>query len=159
MWRHVQEKDVSMVPLADMTRDQLLEIVDVAERRWAEGPPTDTRRWSKTQMVAYVESLRPDKRAPRKKLAERRATRLKTHRGVGKYCLTLLATITGHTPDGLPIGLSYNRMVRMAQRRFPDSAVDERHLRWYASKARLEARLSGVELVMPVHRKRSVWVE
>lgn len=71
---------------------------------------------------------------------------MKRNTGVGRYCRELLAR---EASPGM--GLSYQKIVQMARRKFPDSAVDERHVRWYAAKMRSD------EEKIPADRGRSRW--
>lgn len=140
-----------IVSLAKMTMANLREVIDVMERR-AEGDPADTSGWTREQLIQYIEALRPVPPTRRPRPERVRKARMKKNLGVGKFCLDMLARVVGRTLSDAPVGLSYNKMVQMAQKKFPDSAVDERHLRWYAAKARRDG------LTIPVERERSRWM-
>lgn len=137
------------IPLDMMTDDNLRDIVGVMERR-ARKMPANTARWGRRKIVRYINSLkRPDPIKPPRV----RKKRMKKNLGVGKYCRdVLLSAVIGKTADGHPIGHSYMEMTKMAQAKFPDSAVDERHLRWYATQARADG------MNIPVYRRKSVWI-
>lgn len=137
-----------MIPLRDLTMENLRDMAATLERRARVRVSEETRLWPRARLVKYIEELRPPER---QKLPRAKRPRMPKNLGVGKYCRDLLAKVIGHTEDQLPIGLSYNEMVRRARKKFPDSCVDERHLRWYAAKMRREDQL------IPVHRKRSRW--
>lgn len=130
--------------------ENLREIVDVMERR-ADGPPCETAGWTRDELIHYIEALRPTPPARRPRVVRIRRPRMARNLGVGRYCQALLAKVVGRDDEGHEWGLSYEKMVKMAQRKFPDSAVDERHLRWYAAKMRREG------MTPPVYRERSRW--
>lgn len=142
----------AFTPLRRLTVENLRQMVDRLERRRgrATDSVSDTRGWPKARLVGYLEAKAPPER--QKPLPRVRKQRMPKNLGVAKFCYGLLAVVTGHTEDKLPIGLSYNEMVKRAQAKFPDSCVDERHLRWYASKMRRENH------VIPSHRGRSKWI-
>lgn len=136
-------------PLSRMSREDLEAVARRMERR-AVGEPEDLRKMTREQLVAYSESLRQPV-APR--LSKKRAagSRMPKNRGVGRYCRELLARVIETNADG-PVGLSYNKMVKMAAQKFPDSRVDEKHLRWYAAQMRRDNK------TIPVERRRSRWI-
>ncbi len=133
------------IPLGRLSNSDLRQIVETAERKRGRAT-TDTSDWPRSRLVSHIEAY-----APPAKQKRARRPRMAKNLGVGKFCQELLARVVGQTVDGLPIGLSYNVMVATAQKKFPDSCVDERHLRWYAAKMRREDHL------IPVHRGRSKW--
>lgn len=73
------------------------------------------------------------------------------NRGIGEYCREQLLVIKGKTEDGHPMGLSYESILKAAQKRFPESAVNRGHLRWYSSRMRE----NGIEV--PSYREKSDW--
>lgn len=141
----MKKKD-NFKPLADLTIAELQQLADRMLRYNSHrAVPTDgmTRR----ELIEYIESM--NKRwipKPRPKKGRRMPKNL----GVGKWCRAILAEVIGQGPHG-PIGHSYTEMVKMAQKKWPLSAVDERHLRWYATKAR------GEGIMIPSDRPRSSW--
>ena len=125
-----------MIALDKVTDSQLLEM---AFRKRA---PDVAAKWPRGRLIQYI-----DKQAPKVKVK----TRMKRNLGVRKFVYTLLERVVGETDDGLPIGLGYKKIVEMTHKKFPDSAVDKLHVRWYANKYRADGGL------IPVHRERSRW--
>ena len=123
-----------MIPLAQLTDRQLCEMA------WRRKAPLAALKWPRGRLIQYLEANGPKRK------------RMKKNLGVREYVYRLLERVIGETDDGLPIGLSYKKMVHMAQKKFPDSAVDERHVRWYANKYRADGG------IIPVHRERSRWI-
>ena len=146
-----------LISVDDMTADQLRELIERCERR-KNDTPADTHGWSRARLIAHIEFMQPAPRGPYKKKKKKKAVRRRKKKrmphnlGVGRHCLELLQRVIGHDREGHPLGLSYMEMMKMAQEKFPDSAVDERHLRWYAAKARRD------DVEIPVYRKRSRWI-
>ena len=136
-----------MKPLAQMTRAELEEIVVRLETK-ARARPSDLARMTREALCRRAESLYVPPRQKRPRVKRPRSPR---NLGIGRWCQALLAKIVGQGPHG-PIGLSYEKMVAMARRKFPMSAVDERHLRWYAAKMRREDKF------VPADRPRSNWL-
>src|SRR3990167_2876178 len=139
-----------MTPLRKMSKPDLIAVAIRMEVR-AEGTPADLERMTRGQLVAYIEALRPPERARLKK-ARLPAGRMPKNLGVGRWCRQQLSKIIGQTPDGHPVGLSYAKIVAAANRKFPMSAFDERHARWYAAQMRRDG------LMIPVERERSRWI-
>lgn len=139
----------NVIPLEAMTRPQLEEIAIRLENR-ADGDPSPIETMAPGDLVAYIESLKRPSAARPKKTRQKRP-RMPKNRGVGKYCRELVMRVVATGPDG-PIGLSYNKMTKMVRRKFPDSAADERHLRWYAAQLRREDKR------VPNNRERSRWI-
>lgn len=139
-----------VTPIEKMNERDLRELVDRMEMR-ADGAPANTRGWTRDQLVEYAESLRPGQQRRLKRERERRE-RMPRNRGVGKHARELLMFEACRNSDGFPVGLSYAEIVDLVRDEFPDSAFDERHARWYATKMRSEG------LMIPVYRERSRWI-
>lgn len=136
-----------LIPLDKLTDDDLREIIDVMERRHK--AKVDSRGWPRASLIAHIQRIGPP---PVKAKPERRTKkRMPRNEGVAKYCREILTVVVGKDLDGHPVGLSYQKMTKMAQKKFPLSCVDERHLRWYACQMRSNG------MTPPVHRERSRW--
>ncbi len=144
----------TIMPLATLTDEQVREAAYTACRLKGNIRRLDRsvnlEVMNRAELIKYINSLAPVRSKCRLSPGK---PRMAKNKGVGRYCKELLRRVIG-TVEGTtqPIGLSYKQMVSMAQRKFPDSAVDERHLRWYATAMRAEGEM------IPVHRKRSSWV-
>ncbi len=109
--------------------------------------------WHKVTPLAVLNSKRDyidaiNRLSQKKKGSkDRRMPRL----GVGPYVKEILQQVVGKTADNFPIGLTYNEILDLAQTKFPESRVNARHVRWYASKLREQ----GIQ--PPVHRGMSKW--
>lgn len=134
-------------PLGDMSVAELREaVLNFSIRR---RKPADVDRMTRRQLVELAESLYVPPKPPRPR---KRRPRSPKNVGIGKWCQEMLAKVVGHDTSGQPIGIGYNELVKMARRKFPKSAVDERHFRWYAAKMRREDKF------IPVERPRSRWI-
>lgn len=135
--------------IEDMTRTELEDVVRLLESRGV-GAPLRLGNMTRADLAEYAVSLR---RPPRQRLKAPFVPRQRMPKnlGVGKHVRRLLAKVIAQSPDG-PVGYPYKRIVAMAQRKFPDSAVDERHVRWYAAQMRRD------DLTIPVNRARSNWL-
>lgn len=134
-----------------MTNEDLRQIVDIMERR-AKSGAADVTRWSRAELISYIESLRPIPKPKRVRPPRVRKPRMPRNTGVGRYCEEVLAIVVERDSEGHDWGLSYEKMTKMVQKEFPDSAADERHLRWYAAKMRRDGK------TIPVYRERSRWI-
>lgn len=139
-----------MISLDALTRDELEQIAVRMECRNAGCEPADTQKMTRKALVCYIESLKKPYRGLPKRPRVRKE-RMPKNLGVGKYCRELLARVIEEGPEG-PVGFSYNKMVDMVQKKFPQSAVDDRHLRWYAAQMRRD------DKKIPNNRKRSRWI-
>ena len=138
-------------PVGELSMDELRQLSDYL-LRVNKNAVEPTGRMTRSELIAYVESLRIRPGMARaKKPRVKKKTRMTRNLGVGRRCREILATVVGRGEHG-PIGLSYTKMVEMVQKEFPTSAVDERHLRWYATKARAEG------MAIPADRPRSSWL-
>ena len=122
-----------MIPLIKLTDD------DLREMAWRRRAPVAATRWPRSRLIQYLE------------FNGSRRKRMKRNLGIREYVYRLLERVIGHTDDGMPIGLGYKKIMLAARRKFADSAVDERHIRWYANKYRADGG------IIPVHRERSKW--
>lgn len=149
----VQAKLVGELDMAE-----LLELRNrLASRRLVrrERDPLPGWRGDREALIAEIERLRcREEREPlaMKKFARRKRTTM-AHSGVGRYVIKQLAIVIATNDDGFPVGLSYAAVLARTRRKFPESVVDEHHVRWYAAKARRE------NILIPVYRKRSYWSE
>lgn len=126
-----------MTPLDQVTDRQLVEMA------WRRKAPLAAARWPRGKLIQYLEARAPKVRGK---------MRMKKNLGIRTYVFAQLSRVVGETSEGFPIGLSYERIVRSAKKKFPDSAVGELHIRWYANKMRADG------YMIPVHRKRSRWI-
>lgn len=87
---------------------------------------------------------------------------LKKKVGVGGYCEELLAVVDHHvnidgekvdakTKGAIPVGLAYADILTRVTKKFPQSAVDANHLRWYNGRMRRN------DVFAPVNRIQSSW--
>lgn len=137
-------KQDKFIPRSKLTLKMLHEIAwrrQQVKRRFK--PLVDTTSMTRAEIISFIETMAPKERI--------RKARMPKNTGVGRYCQALLAKVISNGPDG-PIGLSYNKMVKMIAKKFPESAADERHLRWYAAKMRRD------DIRIPVERERSKWL-
>lgn len=143
-------RDKQVMNLDEMSDVELLELRNtLAARRLVRRERDPIGDAGRRALVVEIEAMAPQPRTirvPLVKPVERMA-----RRGVGKFCRELLAQVVGKTDEGEPLGMGYLRMLEVVRRRFPDSAVDEKHLRWYASQMRRDGH------VIPAWRERSRW--
>lgn len=131
-----------IIPVAEMTDGDMLDVA------WRCGAPAEATRWPRERLVEYIEAHEPP--CPQVYVSRGPRPRMPKNLGVGRYCREILATVIRTDASG-PWGLSYAEMMKMAKKKFPDSCVDERHLRWYAAQMRRE------DMTIPVNRERSSW--
>lgn len=116
-----------------MTVEQLREAVSVMSRRGGGSMPPRLRQWSRKRCIDWLNS---------------HAVPLAS---IGDFCRDLLRVVVGKTEEGYHVGLGYGKMKDIAQTHYPNSLVDEKHLRWYAHDMRDDGE------IIPVYRERSKW--
>lgn len=143
--------DSMMKALSDLSKEELKELYDNRARRKRRAVAR-TGREGRRQLVAMLETLAPkvykQKYKPR---PHKVRIPLMKRRGVGKFICAQLSVVIGRTPDGFPIGLSYEKILMATLTEFPESAADELHMRWYANRMRARGHM------IPVYRARSNW--
>ncbi len=142
--RHVDE--LTMAELWDIYRLVLSE----KRRKPTKSAWDGTRR----ELIEAIEKFAPGRvLIPVRKRSVRVARKVRhvARPGVGNTARELLQKVIGKTPDGEPVGMSYQAMLKIVKKKFPESKVSYAHLRWYATKLTLE------DVKVPAHRERSIW--
>ncbi len=125
-------------PLADMTIEELREAYARVAR--APAPLLLGRR----MLVRLIEGHAPP--PPKPKPAPKPRRPRMACRGVGRYVRELLALDVGGNR-----GLSYSVILKKTLKKFPESAVDQKHIAWYATSMRADNK------TIPTDRERSRW--
>lgn len=82
--------------------------------------------------------------------------------GIGAACYAMLGEVLYHADDdgtkhdkpfkgSHPVGIAYDKILTRIKHKFPESAVDRHHLRWYANRMR------ELDQPVPAHREKSHW--
>lgn len=97
------------------------------------------------------------------KLLPARGPKIKSKKlGIGAACYELLGKVLYYEDDGgvkhdapssgcHPVGIAYSKILKRVNDRFPESAVNRHHLRWYANRMR------SLDMPIPAHREKSEW--